>query len=183
MSGHVPVEQLLRWRLARAEAEAPPAPSAAHLLELARPPWERWPARFEALVSRLSAMRLTYGYAQAGVVRPHGHPVPTLIDDSHGTETFSRVLYFTVREGVLRLRFHLDAGADVPAYDATLVDESTARPVLAARATLSLDREYRLDAAVPEALAAAWASLKATDAMPFRLILQPAGDQPTSDAP
>ena len=30
------VEQLFRWRLAQAESEAPPAPSAARLLELAR---------------------------------------------------------------------------------------------------------------------------------------------------
>jgi hypothetical protein len=48
----LPVEQLLRWRLAQAEAAAPSAPRAAQLLEMARP-WsacnEYWP---EAALAR-----------------------------------------------------------------------------------------------------------------------------------
>jgi hypothetical protein len=176
MSEDESIERLLRWRLARAEAEAAPPPSGADLLASIQPPWDRWPARFDALVRRLSAVQLAYGYAQARTERhPHGHPVPTLIDVRHGTDTLSHVLYIAVRDGVLRLRFRLEAAADVREYDAILVEERTSRPVLSARATGSIDQEYRLDAPMPVDLAHAWASLKASDAMPFRLILQPIG--------
>ena len=43
MKTEIHIGQLLRWRLARAEAEAP---RAARLLELSRPWWETLPERF-----------------------------------------------------------------------------------------------------------------------------------------
>jgi hypothetical protein len=42
MSPNMTVEQLLVWRLAQAEADAPPAPRAERLLDLVLP-W--WPER------------------------------------------------------------------------------------------------------------------------------------------
>ena len=52
------IEQLLRWRLERAEADAPPPPTGLHLLERARPWWDLWPERFAALTRRLGAIQI-----------------------------------------------------------------------------------------------------------------------------
>ena len=65
MNSNTPIEELLRWRLHQAEAEAPPAPPAARLLALARPWWEALPERFNALVERLGRIQVAYAYAQA----------------------------------------------------------------------------------------------------------------------
>lgn len=179
MTGDESIERLLRWRLARAEADAPPAPRASRLLELARPAWERWPERFEGFIQRLCAMQLSYGYALAGPLqgRP-GHPVPTLIAHEDGTETFSRVLYLTVADSALRLRLQLDALVNdgAKAYDVTFVANPAGTPVASATARRSVDGEYRLDVELSDELARSWAQLKATDLMPFRLILHPAAD-------
>jgi hypothetical protein len=90
-------------------------------------------------------------------------------------ESSARVLYFSVREGRLRLRFQV---APVPRtdrlFEVTFVSETALRPVLLAHADLSGDGEYSLDVALSEDLAAAWESLKVTDPMPFRFILRPA---------
>jgi hypothetical protein len=73
------------------------------------------------------------------------------------------------------LRFQLDPVPQVArGYDVTLVSEKALQPVLFARASLSMDGEYRLDAELPEDLATTWESLKVTDRMPFRFILRPA---------
>src|SRR5688572_7279321 len=111
MSNEISVGQLLRWRAARAEAEAPPAPRAARLLELARPWWEALPARFQSLVERLGNIQIAYGHAMAEPVsvRRSGHPVPTLIvRRAEESETSVCVLYLGVRDGRLRLRFQLE---------------------------------------------------------------------------
>jgi hypothetical protein len=170
--------ELLRWRLARAEADAPPAPRAARLLELARPWWDTWPERFGELVARLGQMQVAYGLAMTEPRRGRngGHAVPALIarggDDEH--EASARVLYLGVRGGRLHLRFRLDAGPQPaePTFEATFVAGDAAHPMLAARATLSVESEYRLDAELPDEVAAEWARLKVTDRMPFRLILR-----------
>src|SRR5438477_12791678 len=75
----IPIEQLLRWRLAQAEAEAPPAPRAARLLERARPWWESWPERFQSVIERLTRIQIAYGHAMAEPQSRSGHPVPALI--------------------------------------------------------------------------------------------------------
>ena len=172
--------ELLRWRLARAEADAPPAPRAARLLELARPWWETWPERFRELVGRLGQMQVAYGHAMSEPRRGRsGHAVPALIargggggGDEH--EASARVLYLAVRDGRLHLRIRLDAGPEPaePTFEATFIAGEAAQPIFAARATLSVEHEYRVDAELPEEVAAEWARLKVTDRMPFRLILR-----------
>jgi hypothetical protein len=113
MHSGVAVEQILRWRVAQAEASAPPAPRATHLLELARPWWERWPDRFRSRVERLAQMPLVYGFAMVTPDRDRrGHPVPVLLAHAEDRETYAHVLYFQVRDHDLRMRLELDFGAD-----------------------------------------------------------------------
>jgi len=171
------IEALLQWRRERAEAEAPQAPTGVSLLKLLSPWWEMWPDRFAASVRRLASIQLSYGYAMSLAPQGHsGHPVAALIsegDQEH--ESPARVLYLSVRDGRLRLRFQL---APVPRtdrlFEVTFVSETALRPMLAAYANLSGDGEYRVDVELPSELVAAWESLKVTDPMPFRFILRPA---------
>src|SRR6266496_4119551 len=109
MKTEIPIEQLLRWRLAQAEAEAPPAPCAAHLLEMARPWWETRPEQFQALVQRLGRMPMVHDQAMADPPDARsGHPVPALIVRAvEEWETAARVLYLKVRDVRLCLRFEL----------------------------------------------------------------------------
>jgi len=176
MKQELTVEQLLRWRLARAEAEAPPAPRGACLLKFARPWWETRPEWFELLAERVGRIETAYGYAMAGPNRNRsGHPVAALIVRAgEESETVACVLYFNVREGRLRLRFQLDAlpGQAQETFDVTFVNDKDARPLLSAQAALSVDSEYRLDVEISEELARDWEPLKVTDRMPFRLILR-----------
>jgi hypothetical protein len=176
MTNDMSVEQLLVWRLAQADAEAPPAPRAARLLDLIRPWWEIWPERFQEYLDRLSAIQLVYGHATTEPLHVRSsHPVPALIAHADGVETFARVLYLSVRDGHLRLRFHLDATPvqAEPAFDVTFVSEPTGRPVLFARASHSMENEYRLDVDLSQDLASSWEALRVTDWMPFRFILRP----------
>jgi hypothetical protein len=177
MNTKLPIEELLCWRLARAEAEAPPAPPAARLLELARPWWEVWPDSFRSLVERLGQIQIAYGHAMAEPGQPRiAHSVPTLIvAEGEEIQAFARVLYFSVSGGRLRLRFQLDPapGQLDPAFDATFIAAATAAPLFSSRATLSVGSEYRLDEELPEDIAAEWKQRKVTDRMPFRLILRP----------
>jgi hypothetical protein len=174
------IESLLLWRRQRAEAEAPSAPSGAHLLKLVQPWWEKWPDRFAASARRLSSIQLSYGYAMTHPRQgQNGHPVPTLISsDAEEQEAPARVLYVSVRDGRLRLRFQL---APVPRLDrlfeVTFVSETALRPILSAQADLSGAGEYRVDVELPSELATAWETLKVTDPMPFRFILRPAPDR------
>jgi len=177
MKREIDIEQLLRWRMERAEAGAPLAPRAAHLLDIARPWWETWPERFESYTRRLGALQISYGYAMSELHHGHtGYPVPTLIArDDDELEAPARVLYMSVRDGRLRLRFQIDP---IPApdrsFEVTFVSEAGLRPILSTSAELSVDGEYRLDVELPEELAATWESLRVTDQMPFRFILRPA---------
>lgn len=179
MTHDVSIGALLRWRLARAEADAPPAPPAARLLELARPWWERWPDQFGARAERLGRIPFAHGYAMANPDRGRsGYSVPVLLISAADIEASAHILYLTVRDGRLRLRFQLDSalGTLEPAFEATFVSESPERPLFAAHASLSQSGEYRLDEALPAELARGWAPLKVTDRMPFRLILRPVTD-------
>ncbi len=176
MKTEIPIEQLLRWRLSRAEAEAPPAPRATRLLALARPWWDTWPEQFRAMVERLGKIQIAYGHAMAEP-RPSrgGHPVPALvIRTTEELETSVRVLYLNVRDGRLRLRFQVDAvlGPEQKSLDVTFVCNASQRPVVSASASLSVDSEYRIDLELSEELARIWEPLKVTDRMPFRLILR-----------
>jgi hypothetical protein len=176
----IDIENLLRWRVERAEAEAPPGPSGAGLLKLVRPWWEAWPDRFAASVRHLASIQLSFGYAMSHPAQGHsGHPVAALISNGdQELESPARLLYLSVRDGRLRLRFQL---APVPRndsqYEVTFVSETGLRPVLAANADLAADGEYRVDVELPGELAAAWEPLKVTDPMPFRFILRPATEK------
>ncbi len=170
------LEQMLRWRQTRAENEAPRAPRGAYLLELARPWWEVWPERFQLLLGRVRQVQIAYGHALAEPRPGHsGHPVPALIvRGCDEVETSAQVLYFNVRDGQLRFRFQLGAAlTPTPeCFEVTFVTDDAARPLLSARAALSVDHEYRLDAEISAALAKDWEALKVTDKMPFRMILR-----------
>jgi hypothetical protein len=179
MDRNLSIEKLLRWRAESAEADAPPPPRAAVLLDLVTPWWELWPERFRAAAEKLAGIRVSYGYA---MVEPQpgrsGHPVPALISrDDEDLEAPARVLYMSVRDGRLRLRFQLDPIPRAePGFDVTFVSDDASIPPLSAYATLSVDNEYRLDAELPEDLARLWQTLKVTDQMPFRFILRPGPD-------
>jgi hypothetical protein len=177
MKTGVSIEQVLRWRLALAEAEAPRAPRAAQLLELARPWWERSPEQFQNLLQSLMRLEMAVGHAMAETRLPRTqHPVPTLIVRANEQiETCVRVLYLSVRESRLHFRFVLDAGANPleEDFEATFILNSPAKPLFSADAIRSVDSEYRLDVEISAELVEEWRNLKVTDAMPFRLILHP----------
>lgn len=176
------VAELLRWRLAVAEATAPAPPSARALLEAARPWWERWPDRFRSHVERLRAMPLQVGFAMvSSSPEDRGHPVPVVIERGSGGEAQARVVYLAVIGEMLRLRFALDEsgtagdlrldGGDV--VEVTLVSQGDGSPLLEAAAERTGNDEYRLEAMLPAALAEAWRRLRVADPMPFAMILRP----------
>ena len=176
MNRGVTVEQLLRWRLRHAEFDAPTAPKAEHLLELARPWWERWPERFRTQVLRLEQMPMAYGYAMSASERERrGHPVPTLIADTEDVETYTRVTYINVREARFRMRFQVEGATIHPhhAFDAVFVSNAAETPLCAAVAVRSHADEYRVDVDLPDHLVQTWSTLRVTDQMPFRMILRP----------
>lgn len=180
MKTETTVEKMLRWRLEQAGTEAPPAPRASRLLALARPWWELWPDRARQLCDRLGRIEMAYGHAmERGGGSRTGYPVPVLLLRGDAEiEASARLLYFTARDGELRLRFVLELppeAAEPPAatWEVTFVGEG-ATPRFLAVAALSVEREYRIEASLPPALAADWAGLKVTDRMPFRFILGPA---------
>jgi hypothetical protein len=176
MKTEVTIAELLRWRLAQAERQAPQPPRVALLLELARPWWETWPEKFQALVERVGRIQVAYGHAMAEATPSRtGHPVAALIVcGAEQGEACAQVLYLNVRDGRLRIRFQLDtAPANTPeAFEATFVAAGRTAPLLSAPAVLSVDSEYRIEAELSEELARQWELLKVTDRMPFRLILR-----------
>ena len=176
MNTEFTVEQLLRWRLARAAANAPRAPRAAQLLAMTRPWWETWPEKFQSLVDRVGTIQIAYGHAMAepGNART-GHLVAALVVRAgEELETSARILYFNIRDGRLRLRFQLDAtvGQAPESFEVAFITEKSAAPLVSTEAILSVDSEYRVDAEISDELARSWELLKVTDRMPFRLILR-----------
>jgi hypothetical protein len=175
MNGKTSIEQLLRWRLTQAEATAPPVPRAALLLDMARPWWDRLPEQFQNFARQLDRIHIAVGHAMA---EPHvsgpGYPVPVLvIHVAEKLETSARVLYLTVHDGRLRLRFRLNAAIPMPleSFEVTFVD-SGLHPLFSANATSSVAGEHRLDIELPGQLASDWEKLKVTDRMPFRFIVR-----------
>jgi len=177
MKTEISIERLLLWRLRRDEAEAPPAPPAWRLLELARPWRETWPERFQLLVERLGKIQVAYGHAMAEPRRAQsGYPVPVLIvHTKNELETFARVLYLDTCDGRLHLRFLLNSVPEQaePAFEVTFISVDDSKPLFSAHAALSLESEYRLDSELPVEVAKNWKELKVTERMPFRLILRP----------
>jgi hypothetical protein len=178
MSSEYDVERLLRWRSARAEDDAPPAPSARLLIALARPWWERVPDRFAAYVHRLQGLQLVYAHAATSPAQGQGpYPVPALlVRVAQEVESSARVLYLSVRDGRLRMRFRLDADSALaePSLDVTFVSDDQLRPLLAAVASQSTGHEYHLEVELPESLESSWSELRVSDRMPFRFIMHAA---------
>jgi hypothetical protein len=172
-----PVQRLLKWRTALAEAEAPPAPRAARLLERARPWWQRQPERFAALAAALNGMHAHFGHAMdPGAGQGSGIPVAAvLLWTNLETNSLAHILYFHVRARTLRLRFQLQNTPEAPErdLDVTFVAAESHQPLFSAFATFAPGGEYRIELDLPAALAEAWAPLRVTDRMPFRFILRP----------
>ena len=180
MNSATSLEQLLRWRLDRAEQGAPPPPRAARLLEISRPWWEVWPEKFRAATARVCAIQAAYGHAATSHSLPTEHPVPTLIVRPDGEiETSARLLYWRVDDDALRLRFQLEPAAaqGAEAFEVTFVSPA-GDPLLVARATLSVENEFRLDGELPSQTGTEWKSLRVADRMPFRFILRPLATAP-----
>src|SRR5690242_611179 len=177
MRTEVSIEELLRWRLALAEAEAPPPPRAAELLASARPWWETYPDRFQKVLQSLMTLQTPAGTAMAQAIQPL-RPVPLtalIVRADEQIEAFVGVLQFNLREGRLHFRFYLDACASPveDSYEVTFVSNSAAKPLFCAEARRLAETEYRLDAEIPFDFKEPWGSLSPADPMPFRLILRP----------
>jgi hypothetical protein len=159
------VGELLRWRLEQARREAPPAPSVAQLLELARPWWEKCPEKFQSQVERLRRIQ----------VGCDGDGVPALIvREAEESEGLARVLEFTIRNDNLLFRFQMEPPLTLEesALELTFISDTVARPVLFALAIGLMEGEYLLDTALWPEIARDWAHLEKTDHLPFRLILR-----------
>lgn len=172
----ITIQALLRWRMDKAAEEAPPAPRASTLLEAERPWWEAWPERFRELADRVGGMRVGLGHAMAALDDSgEGHPVPALVVRAiEELETTARLLFFSAREGRLRLRFKLEGlgGLTERAFEVTFLSVANLEPLFSAIASRSVDDEFRLDLPLTVEQAAIWKSLRVTDPMPFRLILR-----------
>jgi hypothetical protein len=102
--------------------------------------------------------------------------VPALIAGAEEeVESSAHLLYLQVRNGRLRLRFHLDAALEPAphAFDVTFVPETPVEAPFSAPAVLSLDREYHLDVELPEGIAKRWEGWKVSQRIPYRMILRP----------
>ena len=175
MKRNVPIEQLLRWRLARAQSEVPVAPSAARLLKLARPWWEKWPEKYQLLAEQLSRAKTVHTVTTNGSKPGHsGNLVPALfIRGEEVLEILTRLLSFRVRDAKLRLNFQTEVTLTppTPVFEAAFISNTTWRPLFSAVATASVDDEYRVETELPARLVRGWERLKVTDHMPFQMIL------------
>lgn len=186
MNRDVSIDTLIRWRLTRAEDDAPPPPRASELLDAARPWWERWPEQFRTNVTRLQRMPAALAYAQSNDRRSRaGASVPALIVAAHELETYARVLYVVVRDERLRLRFRLESDTDLARdiFEATFIDEAAESPMFSCPAQRSQSGDYRVDVVLPPGLTASWARLTVADRMPFRLILREMPGNPSEPPP
>ena len=176
MKSKITIEELVRWRLEHAKAEAPVAPRATRLLELARPWWERSPQKFQSAVAELGRIQFGESHTMTRSNQRRGpKPVPALIvRGNENLANFARIRYFRVRDGKLRLRFKLETDI-MPGeltFEATFMADTAATPLFFAAATVSASAEYDVNTGLPADLGQNWRQLKVTGRMPFRLILR-----------
>jgi hypothetical protein len=175
MTNKTPDESVLHWRLARAGLQAPPAPSSSRLIELLRPWWEVWPEKLASFCDQLAQMRVTIGHAAVSTYSGSVTvPVPTVfVDDRGQTGTVANIVYFSLRDQTLRLRFQVETTATDAESDLelTLISVADSRPLVSALASPVAVAEYRFEVELPSELVEQWASLKGSDRMPFALIL------------
>ena len=178
MTTKITLAELLRWRLEQAEKEAPPAPRAARLLEIARPWWETCPEKFRALVQQLGALQMGYGHAMVdpGVMANLAPVVPALFIGSDAiTEARVQMLYFDVTDSRLRMRFEIDLlpAQLSAAMEVTFIAEKDLRPLFTTVAHASMPNEYWIEVVMSGDLGRDWEPLKVTGPMPFRLLFRP----------
>jgi hypothetical protein len=168
----IPVGKLLRWRLEKAGAKAPLAPSAAHLIELARPWWETSPERFQLAIQRLNSIQIAWPKSKRARFR-HG-PLPALIVRTAGEmETSVRILSVGLKNGRLQLFFKLEVEAEPREQTIEVTFVSELKPLFSALAARSLSGEYWLEAELSSEVAKHWKRLNATGSLPFQFILRP----------
>jgi hypothetical protein len=171
------IQQLLRWRLAQSKASSPPAPKAAHLLQAARPWWEKQPKTFESQVEQLKRIKSVYGHELGATARSsHGNRVPALIvRGEERSENYARITYFDVPDTRLLLSFKIDTALKPveTAFQVTFISEAGARPLFCVAATVSAEANYVIETEILAEIASEWGQLKLKDQMPFRLILYP----------
>jgi hypothetical protein len=169
------IQQLLRWRLAQSRASPPPAPRAAHLLQAARPWWEKQPKTFESQVEQLKRIKSVFGHAPGATVRSdNGYRVPALIvRGEEQSENYARITYFDVPDTRLLLSFKLETALRPveTTFQVTFVSEAGARPLFSAAATVSGEGNYVIETEILAEITSEWGQLKRSDQMPFRLIL------------
>ena len=154
MNNEHTLEELLRWRLARADGQKPRR----------RLPWRGAPAGIGAALvelvlngsnrcwSGLRQIQMTYSLAMAepglklGKRDRLGFPV-LLVRGAQETECIAHLLYLNVREGRPRLRLALDASSGPPleTWEAVFISEKGATPLFSAAAVKSVDHEYRIE--------------------------------------
>lgn len=168
----------LERQQSHAALDAPPAPRGFELLDRVRPWWERWPERFRALAEPLAAMEVHYGRAASGDdPKREGYPVPTVIVRTQAEDRgLARILYFSIADRRLRLRFQMGPDDAVPPENAevTFVDAASSRPLFAVALEPASGGRFRVEAELTSELAEAWKAFKVTDRMPFHLIIQQA---------
>jgi hypothetical protein len=172
----ISVKKLLSWRLEKAKAEAPPAPSAARLLALARPWWETSPERFQLAVRRLNSIQIAHALPIPKSRSPIQGPVPTLIvraGEELATSVRIKSMDFSHQRLQLSFQCHIGAEPDQQEVEVTIVSELTSKPLFCALAAKSLSGEYSFEAELSPEVAEHWKRLKVIDRAAFWLILRP----------
>ena len=177
MKSKITAKELLRWRFDQAKAEAAAAPGANLLLNQARSWWEQSPDKFQSLVASLDTSKVVGSQAVTKSKRSRGpKPVAALVvwaNKQH--EAAAHMKYFRVVDGKLCMLFRVGTPSPLiePALEATFVSDTEARPLFCVPAIASADGEYCVETELSAELAQLWKRLKATNQMPFRLILRP----------
>jgi hypothetical protein len=175
MNKEKPHDTFLHWRLNRAELAAPPPPNSDLLIERLRPWWEAWPEKLAAMRGQLANLRVTYGHAAVAATPDRTHvPVPTIfVDDDGPTGTVAKLVFLSLRDRTLRIRFEIDGLPTDGASDLeiTMIADLSPHSVVSAEASPVAPGEYRAEVDLPSELAEQWAELKVSDRMPFGLIL------------
>ena len=175
MSSKIPLEELLRWRLKYAEEGAPAPPKAVHLLQSARPWWEKRPKDFRLQMEHLRKIQSAHRRATTNKGRnSNGILIPTLLVRKEvESENYAFVTHLRVLETTLRLIFKVKAKLSPmdQNLEVTFISEATLRPMFCVATSISTDSTFQIDTEIPLEIAKDWKHLKLTDPMPFRLII------------